>query len=108
MYAEVIINSNAKAITTTPWYIKWWLKLIHQIIKPIKRISEKESNIDIANKLGVKEYSIKIAKQVGAKFTPAQLKRILDLGASLDYKIKSGQMNEKNALIYFVTNISGM
>ena len=88
------------------------LKLLMLIMSNFRRmfyaISTKESNIDIANKLGVKEYSIKIAKQVGAKFTPAQLKRILDLGASLDYKIKSGQMNEKNALIYFVTNISGM
>ncbi len=67
-------------------------------------ISSKATNAQIATKLGVKEYSIKIAREVGSKFTPAQLKKILDLGAQLDYQIKAGEMNDKNALLYFVTN----
>ncbi len=71
-------------------------------------ISSKDSNANIASRLGVKEYAIKVAREVGSKFTPAQLKRILDLGASLDFQIKSGAMNEKNALLYFVSNVSAI
>lgn len=62
----------------------------------------------IAEHLGVKEYAIKVARDVGAKFTPAQLKKILDLGAELDFKIKSGQTSDKNALLFFVANISSL
>ena len=68
-------------------------------------INTKESNAEIASKLGVKEYSIKIAREQGQRFTPARLKKILDLGASLDYQIKAGQMNDENALLDFVANI---
>ena len=65
----------------------------------------KETNAQIATKLGVKEYSIKISREQSQKFTPARLKKILDLGASLDYQIKAGQISDENALIYYITNI---
>lgn len=65
----------------------------------------KETNFEIAKKLGVKEYSIKISREQAQKFSPARLKKILDLGAELDFQIKSGQMNDENALFYFITNI---
>ncbi len=68
-------------------------------------VTSKDSPAQIAAQLGVKEFAIKKAKEVGSKFTPAQLKKILDLGADLDYQIKSGGMNEKNALIYFISSI---
>ena len=65
----------------------------------------KETNAEIASKLGIKEYSIKIAREQARAFPLSRLKKILDLGAQLDYEIKSGQMNETNALLYFVANI---
>ena len=66
----------------------------------------KQTNAELADKLGVKEYSIKIAKDLSRRFTPVKLKNILDFGGELDYKIKSGSMNAENALYYFITNIT--
>ena len=87
-------------------------KLFMMIIANFRRMFfatvSKESNLDIANKLGVKEYSIKVAKEMGAKFTPAKLKKILDMGAELDYKIKFGQISDKIALYYYISNIVSM
>ncbi len=67
-------------------------------------ITSKETNAQIATKLGVKEYAIKVAREVGSQFTPAQLKRLLDMGAELDYQIKAGLVDDHNALLYFVAN----
>ena len=66
----------------------------------------KQTNAEIAQKLGVKEYSIKIAKDLARKFTPVKLKSILDFGGELDYKIKSGAMTAENAIYYFISNIT--
>ncbi len=68
-------------------------------------INTKESTTEIANKLGVKEYAVRKSKEQATKFAPARLKKILDLGASLDYQIKAGQMTDENAILYFVANI---
>ncbi len=69
-------------------------------------VISKESNADIAKKLGVKEYAIKVAKDMGRRFSPVKLKNIIDFGGELDYKIKSGEMSAENALYYFITNIT--
>ncbi len=65
----------------------------------------KESTATIANALGVKEYSIKIAKKMALKFTPKKLKKILDIGGKIDFDIKNSKMEDKNAIYYFVSNI---
>lgn len=65
----------------------------------------KESNAVLAGALGVKEYSIKIAKRLALKFTPKKLKKILDIGGQIDFDIKNSKMDDKNAIYYFVTNI---
>ncbi len=70
-------------------------------------IGTKESNAEIASKLGVKEYSIKIARDQASRFTLSRLKSIIELGEKLDFDIKSGNMNDENALLYFITNICG-
>lgn len=67
--------------------------------------TSKETNAEIANKLGIKEYSIKLSREQAQKFTPARLKKILDLGAELDYQIKAGQMSDENALLYYISTI---
>jgi len=86
--------------------------LIMLIVSNFRRMfyamSTRDSNAVVASKLGVKEYAIKIAREVGAKFGVAKLKKVLDLGGNLDFQIKSGQMNEKNALYYFITSIVSM
>ena len=83
--------------------------LIMLIVSNFRRmfyaVSCKESNAEVASKLGIKEYAVKIAREVGAKFSLPKLKKVLDLGASLDYQIKAGEMNDKNALYYFITSI---
>lgn len=66
----------------------------------------KDSNAELAKKLGTKEYAIKIAKDLGKRFGAMRLKNILEFGAELDYKIKSGAMTADNALYFFITNIS--
>ena len=66
----------------------------------------KETNLDLAKKLGTKEYAIKIAKDLGKRFGAMRLKSILEFGAELDYKIKSGGMTAENALYFFITHIT--
>ena len=63
------------------------------------------STAELANLLGVKEYSIKIAKKMALKFTPKKLKKILDIGGQVDFNIKNSKMDDKSAIYYFVSNI---
>ena len=65
----------------------------------------KFSETEMAKLLGVKEYSIKIARTVGHKFTPKKLKYILDLGGKIDFGIKNGKCDDKNGLYFFITQI---
>ncbi len=86
--------------------------LIMLIVSNFRRmfyaVSCKDSNATVANKLGIKEYAVKIAREVGAKFSLPKLKKVLDLGANLDFQIKTGEMSDKNALYYFITSIVAM
>ena len=68
-------------------------------------VTNKGTNKEIADMLGVKEYSIVVTKRLAQKFTPKKLKQILDLGSEIDHKIKLSQMNDKDALYFFVANI---
>lgn len=83
--------------------------LIMMILSNFRRmfyaVSSKDSNATIASKLGIKEYAVKIARETGARFSLPKLKKALDLGANLDYQIKSGSMSDKNALYYFITGV---
>ena len=69
-------------------------------------VTSKLTNKEIADRIKMKEYAIKLSRELGSRFSPAKLKAILDLGAELDYQIKSGQMTGENALYYFVANIT--
>ena len=69
-------------------------------------VISKMTNKEIADYLGIKEYAVKISRETAGRFSPARLKNILDFGAELDYKVKSGQMNAENALYFYVTNIT--
>lgn len=68
-------------------------------------INSKEGIAEIAQKLGVKEFAVKKSREQATRFTPVRLKKILDLGAQLDFQIKSGEMSDVNALYLFVTSI---
>ena len=86
--------------------------LLMMIVSSFRRmfyaVISKENNLTVANKLGVKEYAIKIAKDLGAKFSPAKLIKIIDMGAELDYQIKFGQIEDKMALYFYISNIVSM
>ncbi len=68
-------------------------------------MSSKESNEVVATKLNVKPYAVKKAREQGAKFGIAKLKKCMDLGAQLDFSVKNGKITDENALINYVSLI---
>lgn len=62
-------------------------------------------NSKLASMLNVKEYAIIKARQQSALFTKVNLKKIYDLCLNVDYSIKSGGMEGKNALSFLIANI---
>ena len=64
-----------------------------------------KTNLQIADELGVKEYSIKKAKEQSTMFSKVTLKNILNLCGDLDYKIKTSQIGYQNAVYYLVMYI---
>ncbi len=83
--------------------------LLSMLLSNFRRIFyvsvSKCSTSELASLLGVKEYSIKIAKKMAIKFTPKKLKQILDIGGKIDFDIKNSKMDDKSAIYYFVSNI---
>ena len=69
-------------------------------------IISKDTTLALSKKLGVKEFAVRKAKDMARSFTPVRLKSILDFGADLDYKIKSGNITAENAIYFFITNIT--
>ena len=63
---------------------------------------------EIAQGLGVKDYAVKMAKRSGNAFTKLQLKKILDLGGDLDFKIRRGEITDEVALNSFIYSILGL
>ncbi len=64
-----------------------------------------KTNLQIANELGVKEYAVKKAKETSKLFSKIALKDIVELCGELDFKVKSGQTNYKNAVYYLIMYI---
>lgn len=63
------------------------------------------TDLELSKFLNVKEYAIKKSKQQSGLFTKLKLKNIYDLCLEVDFNIKSGKMEGKNALSYLVANI---
>ena len=63
------------------------------------------SDAELASMLGVKEYAIKKQKEQVKNFSKMQLKKIYSLLDELDFKIKSGQVLQENALYMLVFSI---
>ncbi|MCL2556776.1 MAG: DNA polymerase III subunit delta [Firmicutes bacterium] len=59
----------------------------------------------LAEKLGVKDYAVTVAKKQADKFSKSKLKRIVDKLHSVDYGIKSGKIKDRIALESFVMQI---
>ena len=68
-------------------------------------MSSKESNEEVATLLNVKPYAVKKAREQGAKFGIAKLKKCMDLGAMLDFNVKNGKITDENALVNYVSMI---
>ena len=63
------------------------------------------SDSELASQLGVKEYAIKKQREQVKNFSKMQLKKIYSLLDDLDFKIKSGQTLQENALYSLVFSI---
>ena len=63
------------------------------------------TNLDLAEYLGVKEYAILKARNQLKGFSKIQLRKINKLLEEIDFNVKSGKMNSKNALYFLVFNI---
>ena len=68
-------------------------------------ISKNMTDLEIANKFGVKEYAIKKCKQQCKNFSVVKLKNIVYKFCDVEFMIKSGKMNIQNALFYMVAFI---
>lgn len=81
-------------------------KLFPTIINTFRRmffisICDK-SDDELAKILGVKEYSIVVARRLSKNFSKIQLKNIHDLLEEIDFKTKNGDFSQKNYLFYLV------
>lgn len=63
------------------------------------------TNKELAEHLGVKEFAILKARNQAKAFSKVQLKNILNLLEKVDYYVKSGNMQQINALYYFTFNV---
>ena len=68
-------------------------------------INKDKTPAELANLLGVKEFSIRMLKNQVNCFSPKQLKQIVDMIADYDRKIKVGEMKENIAIKTIVFNI---
>lgn len=68
-------------------------------------INKEKTPAELANLLGVKEFSIKMLKNQINVFSPKELKQIVDMVAEYDKKIKTGEMKENVAIKTIVNNI---
>ena len=68
-------------------------------------INKDKTPAELASMLGVKEFAIKMLKNQIAKFSPKQLKQIVDMIAEYDKKIKIGEIKENVAIKTIVINI---
>lgn len=73
-------------------------RLFYSAISPL-------SNSELAKLLGVKEYAITKAKQLSKGFSKAQLNKICAMLEDYDFLVKSGEMQQQNALYLLVFNI---
>ncbi len=68
-------------------------------------INKDKTSAELASMLGVKEFAIKMLKNQIARFSPKQLKQIVDMIAEYDKKIKIGEIKENVAIKTIVINI---
>lgn len=60
---------------------------------------------EMAEMLGVKEYAITKSKEHALKFGQKRLKEIYDKCINVEYMVKNGNMEGKNAIIFLIANI---
>lgn len=59
----------------------------------------------IAQQVGAHPYATKVAKEQGNRFSAKVLERLLQDLAEIDYKIKTGQLNDRTALEMFLLSL---
>lgn len=68
-------------------------------------LSKDKTNSELATLLGVKEFAVKMLKNQIAVFNSKQLKKIVDMIAKFDKKIKVGEIKENIAIKMIIFNI---
>jgi len=89
--------ANMPAVTLLGMLYSHFRRLLFCTIDP--------NSPDLAKKLGVKDYAVKMAKQAAAVFNPKRLKTICDAFHVLDLSIKTGEMGDKLALDFYILDI---
>ena len=64
-----------------------------------------ESDDELARAFNVKPYAIKMSRVQAGKFTPKQLKHIVDELSKLEFELKNGKANQENAIHIAVSKI---
>lgn len=65
----------------------------------------KDSDNDLAVKLGVKPFAIKLSRSLAKNYKPMQLKKIVDMLQNIEYKIKSGELGTLEGLQLALSNV---
>jgi DNA polymerase-3 subunit delta len=102
-YHDLILQKES------PIYLLFMIVRQFRLILQTMLQSEKGySQQQIASQLGAHPYGIKIAAEQGRLYTKKSLAAIIEQLAELDYRIKSGQENDKQALERFMLSLPHM
>ena len=94
---NALLARGEKGATLLSLLENQYRRVFHTALNQGKRDEE------IAAYFGVKPYSVKVARDVAARYTQQSLKKIVDMLTELDYSFKSGKMTDTEAVDYAVS-----
>ena len=82
--------------------------LLAVITKQMRRLLvcslSNDTDVELSAKLSVKPYAVTKLRQTSSKFKQVQLKNIVDSLIDLEYKFKSGKINDESAMYLGIFN----
>ena len=94
---NALLARGEKGATLLSLLENQYRRVFHTALNQGKRDEE------IAAYFGVKPYSVKVARDVAARYTQQSLKKIVDMLTELEYSFKSGKMTDTEAVDYAVS-----